>query len=209
MNHFSGNNMIGYKNGVYRSATANSVGEIPSHLSKEAISFLQIWNCNGGIYVNHSDEIITHDIIKLDNYIHITSPIRRLVDLMNMIQFQMNHSMIDFGTGAKEFLAKWMGKLDYINKTTRAVRKVQSDCSLLEICSKNRDLYQKSHRGVIFDKIKRNDGYYQYGVYLYELKMVSRIKVLDIIDNYSEREFNIYLFMGEGSFKKKIKLQII
>ena len=209
MNHFSGNDMISYKNGVYRAATANAIGDIPDNLSKEATSFLQIWNCNGGIYVPHSEQIITHEIIKLDNYIHITSPIRRLVDLMNMIQFQINNKMMEFGDSATQFLKKWMGKLDYINKTTRAVRKVQSDCSLLEMCTTHNELYQKKHRGVIFDKIKRNDGYYQYGVYLYEMKMVSRIKVLDEIENYSERDFNIYLFTGEGCFKKKIKLHIV
>ena len=208
MNHFSGNDMIGYKNGVYRSATANAIGEIPDNLSKEAIGFLQIWNCNGGIYVPHSDEIITHEIIKLDNYIHITSPIRRLVDLMNMIQFQINHDMMDFGDGAKRFMDKWMNKLDYINKTTRAVRKVQCDCTLLEMCTKNQELYEKKHRGVVFDKIKRNDGYYQYGVYLYDMKLVSRIKVLDSVENYTEHDFNIYLFKGEGCFKQKIKLML-
>jgi hypothetical protein len=209
MNHFSGNDMIGYTNGIYRSATANAIGEIPDNLSKEAISFLQIWNSNGGIYVPYSDKIITHEIIKLDNYIHITSPIRRLVDLINMIQFQINHSMMDFGDSAIRFMKKWMGKLDYINKTTRAVRKVQTDCSLLEMCTTDRELYNVAHKGVVFDKIKRNDGYYQYGVYLYKMKMVSRIKILDCIENYTERDFNIYLFMSEGCFKKKIKLQLV
>lgn len=209
MNHFTGNEMIHHKNGIYRSATINDCAEIPSHLSKEATSFLQIWNSNGGNYVAYSDEIIRHEIIKLDNYVHITSPIRRLVDLINMIQFQINTGMMDFGDKAIEFMNKWMRKLEYINKTTRAVRKVQCDCSLLDLLSSNSELYHRSHKGVVFDKIKRNDGYYQYGVYLYELKMVSRIKALDEIDNYSERDFNIYMFTGEGSFKKKIKLQLV
>ena len=83
--------------------------------------------------------------------------------------------LLTFGERGKHFLASWMEKLEYINKTTRAVRKVQSDCSLLEMCTNHEELYQKTHKGVVFDKIKRNDGYFQYGVYLYNIKLVSRI----------------------------------
>ena len=208
MNHFTGNEMIAHQNGIYRSAIANPVTNIPENLSKDAISFLQIWNCNGGEYVPYSSDI-HHDIIQLNNYIHITSPIRRLVDLLNMIQFQINVGMMNFDAPALEFLAKWMKKLDYINNTTRAVRKVQSDCSLLEMCVNDKGLYQKLHRGVVFDKIKRNDGYFQYGVYLYDIKLVSRIKTLEDIDNYTECNFNLFLFSSEESFKKKIKLLIV
>jgi hypothetical protein len=205
MNNFTGNEMIQKQNGVYRSLTANDSQSIPDTLSENATTFLQYWNTNGGQYVPYSSEI-RHDVMKLHNYIHITSPIRRLVDLLNIIQIQMNMGMIDFGEKAKKFLSNWLEKLDYINKTTRAVRKVQSDCSLLEMCSNNEELYQKKHDGVVFDKIKRNDGYYQYGVYLYDTKMVTRIKMLSDVENYSEHKFYIYLFRKEDCFKKKIKL---
>ena len=208
MNNFTGNEMIQKQNGVYRSLTANDPLNIPDSLSENATTFLQYWNTNGGQYVPYSSEI-RHDVMKLHNYIHITSPIRRLVDLLNMIQIQINMGMIDFGEKAQNFLVSWLEKLDYINKTTRAVRKVQSDCSLLEMCSKNSDLYQKKHDGVVFDKIKRNDGYFQYGVYLYETKMVTRIKMLADVDNYTEHQFYIYLFRKEDCFKKKIKLLLV
>jgi hypothetical protein len=208
MNNFCGNEMINNKNGIYRSFVADSTLTIPDNLSDNAKSFLQYWNSNGGQYVEYSDDI-HHDIMKLHNYIHITSPIRRLVDLINMIQIQKNMGLVTFGEGAQRFLEKWIGKLNYINNTSRAIRKVQSDCSLLEMCTNHKGVYEKLHKGVVFDKIKRNDGYYQYGVYLYETKIVSRIKMLDDVDNYSEHEFKIYLFTKEASFKKKIKLLLV
>lgn len=208
MNNFSGNEMIHNENGIYRSFIASESLNIPDSLSNNATTFLQYWNSNGGQYVPYSSEI-RHDIMKLHNYVHITSPIRRLVDLLNMIQIQINMNLIEFGPSAKKFLTKWLGKLDYINKTTRAVRKVQSDCSLLEMCTNHKELYEKTHTGVVFDKIKRNDGYFQYGVYLYETKLVSRIKMLNDVDNYTEHNFKIYLFRNEECFKKKIKLLLI
>jgi exoribonuclease R len=208
MNNLTGNEMIKYTNGIYRSVTASSTPNIPEVVSKEAQSFLQIWHSNGGEYVKYSDDV-HHDLINLSNYIHITSPIRRLVDLLNMIEIQINMNFISMSSSGLNFLKKWIEKLDYINKTTRAIRKVQSDCNLLQICTEDKSLYEKVHKGVIFDKIKRNDGYFQYGVYLYDIKLVSRIRTLEEFSNYSEENFKIYLFNDEANFKKKIKLSLV
>ena len=207
MNHFSGNEMIHHKNGIYRSAIASSCLDIPSNISKDATSFLQIWNSNGGEYVPYSSDI-RHDIIKLNNYIHITSPIRRLIDLLNLIQFQINEKLINFDKTAIAFYNNWFEKLEYINETTRAIRKVQCDCVLLQKCYEDTEIYKRTHKGLIFDKIKRNDGYYQYGVYLHDIKLVSRVKMIESFDNYTELDFKLYLFINEQSFKKKIKLQL-
>lgn len=208
MNNYCGNEMIRYKNGVYRCLIAGEKPPTPETLSEEATQFLQYWHSNGGQYIPYTTEI-RHDLMKLHNYIHITSPIRRLIDLVNMLQLQENLGIMSFGEGAQDFLSKWLGKLEYINKTTRAVRKVQSDCNLLEMCVNNEMLYQKTHKGVVFDKIKRNDGYFQYGVYLYGIKLASRIKMLNDVENYTEHEFKIYLFNNEESFKRKIKLSLV
>ena len=208
MNNFSGNEMIRNKNGIYRSFTVSSSQIIPDTLSDDATTFLQCWNSNGGQYVVYSPDI-HHDIMKLHNYIHITSPIRRLVDLLNMIQLQENMGLVSFSSSAHSFMRKWIDKLEYINNITRSIRRVQNDCSLLDMCSKNGELYKKTHKGVVFDKIKRNDGYYQYGVYLYGIKLATRIKMLNDVENYTEHHFRIYMFHKETSFKKKIKLQYL
>ena len=80
---------------------------------------------------------------------------------------------------------------------------------LLEMFTNHEELFEREHRGVVFDKIKRNDGYFQYGVYLYDVKMVTRIKMLNDVNNYTEHNFQIYLFRQEDTFKKKIKLLLI
>jgi exoribonuclease R len=206
MNNFSGNEMIQHENGIYRSLVANEPAQTPpSTLSDEGLNFLQYWNSNGGQYVPYSTNI-NHDLMNLHHYIHITSPIRRLVDLLNMLQLQMNMKLMDFSQEAKDFMKNWFAKLDYINKTTRAVRRVQGDCELLDTFTKNQGLYEKTHTGVVFDKIKRNDGYFQYGVYLYDVKLATRLKMLNDLDNYTEHTFNVYLFQYEETLKKKIKL---
>ena len=51
------------------------------------------------------------------------------------------------------FCERWTNStsVDYINQTMRSIRKVQNDCSLLNICTTDRDLLEKSHTGKFHD----------------------------------------------------------
>jgi hypothetical protein len=68
---------------------------------------------------------------------------------------------------------------------------------------------EKTYNGYVFDKIIRNDGLFQYVVYLPDLKLASRITLRENLDNYTERQYKLYLFHDEEKFKKKIRLQMI
>jgi hypothetical protein len=91
----------------------------------------------------------------------------------------------------------------------KMIRRVQNDCSLLHLCTTNEEVMEKNYEGYTFDKIIRNDGLYQYVVYIPELKMVSRITERENIEDYEKHEFKLYLFHDEEKFKKKIRLQKI
>ena len=67
----------------------------------------------------------------------------------------------------------------------------------------------KEYNGFVFDKLIRNDGLYQFIVFLPELKLASRITLRDNIENFSTRKFKLYLFNDEDSFKKKIRLHLL
>jgi hypothetical protein len=90
----------------------------------------------------------------------------------------------------------------------RAIRKIQCDCSLLDLCINSPETMEKIYDGYVFDKITRNDALYQYIVYLPELKLASRITLRENIDNYQKCNFKLYLFLDEDNFKKKIRLQL-
>ena len=91
----------------------------------------------------------------------------------------------------------------------RSIRKIQIDCSLLDLCNNKPELLNKEYDGCIFDKIARSDGLYQYIVFLPELKMNSRITIRENMENYDMRKFQLYLFNNEEKFKKKIRLQLL
>jgi len=145
----------------------------------------------------------------MDAYIHITSPIRRLVDLLNMIKFQQNHGLLELSEHATLFYQKWIAQLDYINITMRAIRKVQVDCHMLHLCNTDPDTLNNTYDGYCFDKLVRNDGLYQYIVFLPALRLSSRITLRDNLENFEKRQYKLYLFNNEEKYKKKIRLQLV
>ena len=60
-----------------------------------------------------------------------------------------------------------------------------------------------------FDKLVRNDGLYQYIVFLPELRLTSKVTIREDLDNYEKRQYKLFAFTDEEKFKKKIRLQFI
>lgn len=216
MNYHCAQNMLGFKNGIFRSAIIKKKIVLPRGLPDEVEQFIKFWNSSSGQYLNISDlptenmdSSIKHDLLDVDAYIHITSPIRRLVDLLNIIQFQKNHNLFPLSKDADEFYGNWIKQMDYINTTVRLIRKVQNDCSLLDTCFNNPDVLDKTYDGYCFDKLVRKDGLYQFTVYLPLLKLVSRIIVRDNLESYEQKQFKLFIFHNEEKFKKKIRLQLL
>jgi hypothetical protein len=91
----------------------------------------------------------------------------------------------------------------------RSIRKFQNDCNLLDICYNNPYILEKTYDGYCFDKLIRNDGLYQFIVFLPELRLSSRITIRDNLENYEKKQYKLFLFSDEEKFKKKIRLQIV
>ena len=208
MNYYTALEMIKHNNGIYRSVNFNHNMEKNSSLPENVNNFLKIWNSSCGQYDLY-DERKCHEMLELESYIHCTSPIRRLVDLLNMARLQKNILMVDYSEDFEKFNKYWCDNIDYINTTMRAIRKIQNDCNLLDMCNNNPEICSKEHEGYIFDKIIRNDGLYQYIVYLVELKTVSRITLRFELEDYNKYNFKVFIFNDEASLKKKIRLHII
>ena len=209
MNHECAKKLVEFNEGIYRSLEINNDTDIPEHLPREIKKHVTIWHCTGGQYKLFKDRT-SHDLVSdgLENYVHITSPIRRLVDLLNMLKLQTSLRLITYGDDAIDFYDKWLGKIDYINTTMRAIRRVQCDCSLLNLCFTEPKVLEEVYYGWTFDKLQRHDGLYQYMVYIPKLKINSRLIVRSILENYKKMPFKIYTFTDEMSLKRKIRLQL-
>jgi len=205
--------MFKKKVGIFRSVKyiEKIKKEFQENMSSDTIRVLNNWNNVTGQYLNYGDnEDIQHEIMDLKSYIHITSPIRRIVDLLNQMIFLEKLDLIkNRSKDASVFLENWLHKMDYINNSVRSIRKIQSECSLLNICMNDPSILLNMHIGVVFDKIKKIDGTYNYMVYLEKLKMLCRYITPIEINNYCKKKFILYIFHNEDKFKKKIRLQIV
>ena len=208
MNYYTSRDMVKYNNGIYRSVSFNKDYKIDDTLPDNVNNFLKIWNSSCGQYDLY-DERKCHEMLYLESYIHCTSPIRRLVDLLNMAKLQKNMKMVNYGENFVLFYDKWTNRLEYINTTMRAIRKIQTDCSLLHLCSTDSEILETEYDGYVFDKIIRNDGLFQYIVYLENLKSVSRITSRFDLNNFQKYKFKVFVFQEEATLKKKIRLHIL
>jgi len=210
MNYHCAKELIKYKTGIFRSTIIKREFPIPDTIPEDVGKFIKIWNSASGQYIDGSEIVDTrHEILDMDAYVHITSPIRRLVDLLNMIKFQQVIGIIQLSDNTDKFYNKWLGDIEYINVTMRSIRKVQCDCTLLDLCHNNPNVMDKEYDGYLFDKINRNDGLYQYIVFLPELKLSSRITMRDNFENFTCKKFKLFLFNDEEKFKRKIRLHMI
>jgi exoribonuclease R len=211
MNVYCAKEFMNSGNGLFRSNIINNNNnDIIQNVPNDVIHFIKSWTQSTSYYVSFDESVILkHDMMEMESYTHITSPIRRLIDLLNIIQFQKNKNMINLSSNAFKFYNKWLKELDYINISMRAVRKVQIECNMLEMCMHNPDFLDKIYEGYCFDKIVRNDGLYQFIVFLPELKLVSKITIRKNLNNYDKCNYKLYLFNNEVKFKKKIRLQLL
>jgi exoribonuclease R len=200
--------------GIFREVSLNREEdqEPPlTHLPLNTSILLKNWKNASGKYTAYQPNTPSiHLPLKTESYVHITSPIRRLVDLLNLIAFQ--HSMVLVERVSKEaetFLNTWQSKLQEINRRSHAIKKVQIDCDLLHRCSAHPEWMQHPHRGVIFDRFERLDGTYSYMVHLSDLNILGRITTQEKMVNYSLLDFKLFVFQDSDKIKRKIRLAIV
>ena len=237
MNTFTGILLAQQKVGIFRSAAYLNTDidtsikkEDVSDLNDETVRVIKSWNNTIGQYILFNENIDFHHTLirnrvarhnsaafhkngepttSTNMYIHITSPIRRLVDLLNQIILFEQFSLVTrISSDARKFLEDWMIQMEYINTSMRYIRKIQTSCELLSHCFQHPEMMENQYKGVVFDKIIKNDGFITYMVYLQEIKLLSRITTQTDVMNYSYHNFNMFLFEDEDKIKKKIRLQI-
>ena len=135
-----------------------------------------------------------HAHLGLAHYTHITSPIRRLVDLINMRILINAHS--------KEHLES--STIEKINKVSKSAKKAQMDC---ELYSKVLGADPETvYTGTVVDIDTDEFGKVAHTVYLEELKTYARVKG-PLNSFYNMGFFKVYLFDDEHSLRRKIRVE--
>jgi len=140
------------------------------------------------------------------NYLHITSPIRRLVDILNIYQLSKRENIFNHSEKADAFYIKWFNKLDYINKCFKSIKKVQNKCKILSIFESEK---HKIYKGYVYDKIIRTDNKYRYQVHIHDLNLNYDLTITDDLTENLDYSFKLYVFHDESKLRNKVKLQMV
>ena len=230
MNHQSALKLAEYKCGIFRSAHMKSAHmkekerkkeEEANTLPPDVNKFITHFKYASGQYCTFENKS-SHDLIDWGltggnpriAYTHITSPIRRIVDIVNMTLLQDKLGLIQYKTPIwswRDFCTKWQNKVDFINISTKSIKKIQNGCNLLTLYT-NEKVKSTIHQGYLFDRRENENGKnkkkYSYSVYVPDYKMVSTFKTDELIEEYSRRQFTLHLFMDHANLKEKIRLEM-
>ena len=196
--------LMNHNMGIFRTVKSSIDHVVPSNVATDTV--IQHWISCSGQYEMYHDQLNNGSHLFLHHvYAQVTSPIRRLVDLLNQTMI-IAHMQAFHSEGACAFVSHWTSKLDYINTSMRSIRKLQTACSLLHQCTVHPEIMEDTHEGIVFDKLRKANGLFGYMVYLDKLKLLSKVTTTVDVNNHSRHQFRIYLFESELHTKKKIRV---
>lgn len=193
--------------GIYRVSeeikrhVTTDLNDIPVDLS----TFMKIY-CKYNSYYStvdiqrSSQKDLKHEILDVDSYMQITSPIRRIGDLVNQILFIQTFSDI-FIHDTKTFCQYMMspGIIDHINDFNKKSRKVQNNAQLIHHLKYNKNATNKIYRGYFIN----NEGL----VYIPELKLIKNTKQLKT-RQFEPVNLKIYTFYDESNVERKWRVVV-
>lgn len=208
MNTLCANHLHEHKTGLFRTATLlDSDDKLPLNFSPETNRTLSMWNNVSGSYQLYEEGVeMKHAMMNDRKYVQITSPIRRLVDVLNQLMFCTSVLQCDLSL---EFLQKWTLRMSELNCDMKSIRKLQSECEMVHLCATNPDIVNQTYNGIVFDKQigKRDD--FTYNVYLEDLRKMIRLKTTCDLDEYTTHTVQLFLFETEDNSRRKIRIGLM
>ena len=160
--------------------------------------FIRLWEQQMSGQYKKYDLELNHETLNVSEYVHFTSPIRRMVDLLN----QMIWIQVILSEKAKSFLDLQIQQLDSLNLSMKNIRKVQSDCEILyQVSTFSEKWLDKDHDGIIVSKEGNNNW-----VYITELKYFVRVKHENDLQVYSNVKCKLFLIDKEDQVIKKVQV---
>lgn len=227
MNYYSAKNLKKNNTGILLKnniTTMQKSFELGLGLQNKPNNFVKSWYLSKSEYfgvmnkidtTSNSHDAFKHESLQLDAYTHITSPIRRIVDLLNLIEMQQIHDLFTFSKEARQFYNKWTSEdnILFINTNMKSIRKLQNECILLDMYNNIPEIIEKTFNGIIIDIKNKNclnkPNPLVYVVYIPELKITCKItkQTIKNYELYDQIKCNLYMFPDEYNIKQKIRVE--
>lgn len=137
-------------------------------------------------------------------YCHVTSPMRRIVDIVNMVQVS---ELIGWqkATRFSRFCEQVISKINKVCEQCRKARRIGLDSQLLYSISSGELDICKPFDVIIVGKESSNE----YVVYIEDLKRIMRLKSELYLDLFSRKSCKILYFDKEDNETRKIRITLI
>jgi len=188
--------------GIFRQANMEEFDYNPPSTCPQSIAqTIQLVHSASSSYIKkeQGSEPISHKILNVESYLHVTSPIRRLVDIVNMGLIQQINGL-EF-KNLKFDLACTNQLVDKINTQSKNIKKVQNKCNAL---------YSITSRPES-DEILEGWVCINGQVYIPKYKIFVSLCAdpANQPSPYNRCDIKLYLFENSDTLYKKIKGQII
>ena len=179
---------------IYKRNSLNekNYNNIPNDLK----SFMEGWGGSGSNYTFDQDK---HYQIDDSLYSQVTSPIRRIVDLYNMILLNkycnvrfINKPLTDENIDIKN-----------INEKIKYIKKIQTQDMLLNLC-KDEKFLNKIHPGYIIEIKEKH-----YIIYFSDIQKILKVKKSQNCNLYQKVKCKFYIFNYEFDINKKVRANLI
>lgn len=173
-------------------------------LSTDAKRTILNWRRERGEYVLYGD---LRDGEK--RMVHVSSPIRRVIDIMNQLEVMIEFCYISDNSKFNENGIRGNCKfpLEYINKCMSNIKKVERRSEILRRCIEE-EIMNKEYVGVLFERKLNKNGLLNYTVYIEELRLLSKVTTEKEREEYSKGIVRMYMFKDEEKLKRKIRVEL-
>jgi len=208
--------------GIFRAASDQGTDIVPNAEVTCSVA-AQFFRSGGAAkYINietlpieEQNNALRHAALDVSEYIHITSPIRRLADLLNMTRLQRCLGLI---TKEAEriysdiFYAKWISRIDHINERMTAIRKVQNDCALVAAVAHEPEILENDWDAYVCDIDTESR---RVNVFIPRLKLVARaaaplVETEQVLlpSIQTKVQCRIHLFEDEDKVRRKVRVSL-
>lgn len=224
MNHEIGLKLQYKHVGIFRSTSASDVVHINNskkqqsilNIPKSIVKMANNWNKERAKYTNaksNNGHCYIGDGITA--YAHSTSPIRRIVDIINLTRLQMLLGIMKPTNEILNICNRYENNVNAIDQKMNAIKKVQNKCEVLYKCSHVEP--DTNHIGYVIacenkentESIMKFTTTYAYTIFIPTLNIVSYIDSQETWQLFSKKIFQIHVFEDEITLHRKIKIKHI
>ena len=195
--------------GIFRNSTLKYTERMNLDFDKQTCDTLFHYKNASANYVDSKESDLKHAVMNKELYTHITSPIRRNVDLINQIVLLYRcHCISELSSSAQKYLVSWMKNLDKLNIDTKNTRQLQNRMQLIYSCRQYVRLSDEIMNGIVMEE-KKSDVINHYTIFIKELQVFLPAVSDKELSEYQSCSVKVFLFEDNNNVRNKIKIQIL